>query len=106
MADILIKNIELPKKGHFLFQISSNGDVWVTNRNDEETGIIIAKAIEIPPHGDLTEKSAFWDMLHEICVKCNYSGDIDRYQNRCIWCKIKEAYEKVYQTPTILEAST
>ena len=41
--DIPINNVELPKKGHFLFQISAHGDVWVTNRNDEGTGIIIVK---------------------------------------------------------------
>lgn len=53
--DVLIKNMEMPKKGHFLFQISANGDVWVSNRNDEGTGIIIATAIELPPHGRLVD---------------------------------------------------
>ena len=64
-----------------------------------------AQAVTLPEHGHLTEKSAVWDMLHEICVKCNDSGDINRYPNRCVWCKIKEAYDNVYGLPTVLEAS-
>lgn len=91
MSDILIKNMELPKKGHFLFQISANGDVWVSNRNDEGTGIIIAKAIELPPHGRL--------------------GDLDRVRERlgddifiCYDCR--RLLDDVFDTaPTIVEAS-
>lgn len=100
--DILIKNMEMPKNYPYRLTLHSDGHV------EDHTGYSghgHYQAIELPPHEHLTEKSAFWNMLHEICVKCNDSGDIDRYPNRCIWCKIKEAYEKVYQTPTILEAS-
>ena len=92
MSDILIKNMELPKKGHFLFQISANGDVWVSDRNDEGTGIIIAKAIEVPPHGrciDADEYADQWD----------YSCGSGMYDERFILKTINEA-------PTILEAST
>ena len=64
--DVLIKNMGLPKKGHFLFQISANGDVWVSDRNDEGTGIIIAKAIELPPHGELVDRSKMKGAMYEI----------------------------------------
>ena len=103
--DVLIKGLEMPKGDEDVkLIINSDGSVhriigWAVSEK------MNAKAIELPPHEHLTEKSAFWNMLHEICVKCNDSGDIDRYPNRCIWCKIKEAYEKVYQTPTVLEAT-
>lgn len=99
MSDILIKNMEMPKDDEVLsLTVYPNGSVCLFMKE-------VSKAIELPPHEHLTEKSAFWNMLHEICVKCNDSGDINKYPNRCVWCKIKEAYEKVYQTPTVLEAS-
>ena len=104
MADILIKGMEMKDYPQSI-TINPDGSV-VKDTFGLHRPIDEWKAIEIPPHEHLTEKSAFWNMLHEICIKCSVSGDIDRYPNRCIWCKIKEAYEKVYQTPTVLEAST
>lgn len=102
--DLLIPNMELPKDRFTRMMLWPDGGVAIeVSPNNYEQ--LDDRAIEVPPHTKLTEKSAFWNMLHEICVKCNDSGDIDRYPNRCIWCKIKEAYEKVYQTPTVLEAS-
>ena len=100
--DILIKNMEIPKETQCCYTVYPNGRVVI-----HWDGKVLGEtsAIELPPHEHLTEKSAFWDMLHEICVKCNDSGDINKYPNRCVWCKIKEAYEKVYQTPTVLESS-
>lgn len=100
--DILIPNLELPLEERIQLSIYPNGVVVNHSTLDVNNR---RKAVELPPHEHLTEKSAFWNMLHEICVKCNDSGDINRYPNRCIWCKIKEAYEKVYQTPTVLEAT-
>lgn len=103
MSDILIKGMDMPKDTDSItVTIYSDGSTGIWTEQEMVSG---GMAIEVPPHEKLTEKSAFWNMLHEICVKCNDSGDIDRYPNRCIWCKIKEAYGKVYQTPTVLEAN-
>lgn len=90
--DVLIKNMELPKKGHFLFQISANGDVWVTNRNDEGTGIIIAKAIELPPHGRLVDLDAY----------------LKAYENMSDWeeYRVEEIEEYFKNAPVVVEAST
>lgn len=105
MSEILITGIEMPKEGEVLYLAITSGGV--VGRSEKALNYIPqnAKARELPPHTKLTEQSSFWNMLHEICVKCNDSGDINRYPNRCIWCKIKEAYEKVYQTPVVVEAT-
>lgn len=52
--DILIKNMELTD-GPITLVLYPNGDVdYLTQDNRYET---IAKAIEIPPHGDLIERN-------------------------------------------------
>ena len=89
--DLLIKNIGLPSKGNVLFQISANGDVWVENINDEGTGIILAKAIELPPHGRLVDAD-------ELKLKKKHSS-IEFCEN------IVSVFE-IDHAPTIVEAST
>lgn len=92
---ILIKNMEMPKKGHFLFQISANGDVWVSNRNDEGTGIIIAKAIELPPYGRLIDADKLEKAAEKMAVCDSYEYTIAH-----------EMVKKLLKiAPTVLEAS-
>lgn len=102
MSDILIKNMKLPKKGCFLFQISANGDVWVSNRNDEGTGIIIAKAIEVPPHGELVERS--W-LRGEIGNAFLDAGGFLNPNSEMYSPLVSKICDAVVNAPTILEAS-
>ena len=56
MADILINNMELPKKCHSLMvAIFSDGSVDYKDRDEMETHR--TTAIELPPHGDLIERN-------------------------------------------------
>ena len=78
MADILIKGLALPKHGNALVQLSSNGDVWVSNRDDEGTGIIIAKAVALPEHGRLIVADELLEKLERIVTPDDLTYTIAR----------------------------
>lgn len=53
MSSILIKDMEMPKEREsFNLTIKYNGTVL-----DTETGMQVAEAYEVPPHGDLIERN-------------------------------------------------
>ena len=103
MSDILIKNIEMPKEGGLVIEITKHGQVAQLFKGGSilRKGI---KAIALPPHGRLIEESKtrraitreLMDMRKGINPKFNDLFDV--IQTRC---------ELVLtEAPTILEANT
>ena len=71
MADILIKNMEMPKE-RIMLEIFPNGRVLEINPHNNARIPTEAEAIELPPHGDLIERSPLvqkikdeWQKIHE-----------------------------------------
>lgn len=61
---ILIKDMEMPtERESFNLTIKYNGTVF-----DTETGIKVAEAYELPPHGDLIERKAICLTNFEIAM--------------------------------------
>ena len=61
MSDILIKGMEMPKEREsFTVTIKYNGTVL-----DTETGMQVAEAYELPPHGRLIEDVAVREQIDE-----------------------------------------
>lgn len=94
--DILIKNIKMPKGDiPLVLIIASDGTVEEIDDSDEinETE---AKAIEIPPHGDLKDKNVIKDMIvKRLSIKSlDFLCEAERVVVKC-----------VEQAPTVLEAS-
>ena len=85
MADILIKNIEIPRNTPSRIYLFPNGTV---NLNGED---IDAKAIELPPHGRLGDLDALERKVIE-------EADYPSYE----WSR---AIDQIRNEPTVLEAS-
>lgn len=65
MSDILIRGMEMPTKENVVILISPNGDVWmIGNMPNEDTHLVKAKAVPVPPHGRLIDA----DALYEDCA--------------------------------------
>ena len=101
MADILIKGLSLPKKGNALVQLSANGDVWVSNRNDEGTGIIIAKAVALSEYGRLIDADAEIAKIKAFMKVLNKETESGRRQYHECDCVLRYLID----APTIVEAT-
>ena len=92
MSDILIKNMELPKEGGLVIEITKHGQVAQLFKDGSllRKGV---KAIELPPHGELVDRSKMKGAMYEI-----------------MQFPVEEAcamYEElIEEAPTVLEAST
>lgn len=95
MSEILLKNIEFPKEGTLTLVITSSGEVYRIPRKyyrNETVAITGSKAVVLPPHGDLIDRSKLHpDIYHDWNGFCVPEDD---YSAKCI----KNA-------PTVLEAS-
>ena len=94
MADILIKNMEMPKTGNLVVCISSDGTVTVPYDYTLhfETPVPQTKAIELPPHGRLVNLDDVYEAINrEIVPKGIFLSDF---------------YKAFADIPTVLEAST
>ena len=88
MADLLIKNMELPRT----VTIYPNGDI---DELIDGKYVTIGKAIELPPHGDLIDRDELLtDLADRICVDDMLDGI---YQ---------PAIDRINEAKTVLEAST
>lgn len=103
MADILIKGMEMPK-GNDVLIVDSAGtiaklDTWTGKR--EAINPLKVNAIELPPHWVLKDV-LFWERWvdDKICNKCP-KNSIDG----CLDCPLNTALGKLYELPTVLEAS-
>ena len=88
--DILIKNMEMPKEGGIVIEITKHGQVAQLFKDGSllRKGI---KAIELPPHGDLKDET---DIIHRIEENI---ADTDVAQ---------DIIGEILASPTIVEAST
>ena len=87
MADILIKNIEIPKDNKRVFLcIEKDGEVGVF---EEKKLIRFTEAHELPPHGDLKDMADIWDTVNKF-----FHGDCFEV------CKLIRKF-----CPTIVEAT-
>lgn len=80
--DILIKNIEMPKKMECL-EILLFHDGYTTYRVHERDEWTSTKAIELPPHGrlgDLDEMISDCDKMAEYCKKNGNMNGYDKWQ--------------------------
>lgn len=54
---VLIQGMEMPTKENAVILITPSGDVWMIGAMpNEDTHLVKAKAIPVPPHGDLIER--------------------------------------------------
>lgn len=85
--DVLIKNMEMPKKGDSLMlYVFPSGTVAYKGFHEEDTHR--TKAIELPPHGDLIERTK----VHEAVTQAYCLEDVPSIIDQLV--------------PTVLEAST
>ena len=86
--DILIKNMEMPKEGGLVIEITKHGQVAQLFKDGSllRKGI---KAIELPPHGDLKDET---DIIHRI----EKIADADLAQ---------DIIGEILASPTIVEAT-
>ena len=101
MSSILIKNIEMPKEREsFTVTIKYNGLVF-----DTETGIQVAEAQEIPPHGKLGDLDKLVDRLTDMEWGTREQNPPDDTFVNGIICGLNSAISEIrYYTPTIIEA--
>lgn len=97
MAEILIKNMEMPKDMSNPLHISifSNGSVWITHEGKTE-----AKAQELPPHGRLGDLDALAENIKDV-----YCNDCKRFKVMCKACKYGDILYEIEDAPTVIEAS-
>lgn len=93
MAEILIKDIEIPKKGNVGILIYADGSVEVCGKGALSKpiyGTPTTKAIEVPPHGDLIERDE---------LPLNHITDYNLEGHSVV------DIEDVLNAPTVLEAT-
>lgn len=95
MADVLIKNMEMPKEGcHHTLSIYSDGSVEIGRRNNY-------RAIELPPHGRLIDADAeikAWEHTKIVLKECDQKRTF-AFKEACIAAKV------LSDALTVLEAS-
>lgn len=93
MADILIKNMEMPKEGcHHTLSIYSDGSVEIGSRNNY-------MAIELPPHGRLIDADVFFRRVQKQTIKL--FGEKSKEYSYFL-----DILDMIKSAPTVLEAST
>ena len=81
MPDILIRGLEMPREDDLLcLNIHPNGDVTI---NLDLKCIPIARAVELPPHGDLIDRAALMEE-HAKAESAKYGNHFVAGDNRFI----------------------
>ena len=89
---IYITGMEMPMKENAVILITPSGDVWIIgDMPNEDTHLIKAKAISVPPHGSLIEK-------HDIFKLISAFPEVDQFLP-------VEFMKALYNLPTIIPAS-
>ena len=93
---IIITGLEMPtERESFNLTIKYNGTVL-----DTETGMQVAEAHELPPHGDLIDANA---MFKDICDSINEMTAIGvAVDGQWLWDKLNDALKNA---PTIIPSS-
>ena len=96
MSEILIRDIEIPKKGNVGILIYADGSVEVCGKgalSKPTYGTPTTKAIEVPTHGRLVDAEEVKKLLQ--------SGlSLDTYEDQAYVCSL------IDEIPTIIDAST
>lgn len=100
MTEILIKNMEMPKGGTLTLVVHPNGDVYL---GDVLKDVKIGKAIELPPHGELVERSWLRGEIGNVFLDVGGFLNPNSEMYSPLVSKICDA---VVNAPTVLEAST
>ena len=102
MSDILIKNMELPKGNDYLHLIIQGGKVHTAISCGHLTTdkLNVADAIEVKPHGRLTDADKLADEYMRYLIYCFPSMQVSTVNE--LVSAVKEA---VKIAPTVLEAS-
>lgn len=109
MADILIKDMEIPKACYW--RESKDGYVhtcFLAGGRCRASSYTLGKygvkpdscpLIEVPPHGDLISKQeTVKNLMDVMCEGCKHVDD-------CSWCAMAEYRRIVEDAPTVIEAS-
>lgn len=106
MSSILIKNIEMPKEREsFTVTIKYNGLVF-----DTETGIQVAEAQEIPPHGKLGDLNELYEKFARLeneamnALKTTTTGSVNWIKWSAILTERTGYKYDIADAPTIIEA--
>ena len=98
MAEILITGMEMPKEGFTRIMLWPDGGVAIeVSLNNYEQ--LDDKAIEVPPHGDLIERSSVYKVLDDRIDFYKEAGDDDNA------CNIVCVEGDIVAIPTIIGAS-
>ena len=90
---IIITGLEMPtERESFNLTIKYNGTVL-----DTETGMQVAEAHELPPHGRLIDARYIRDAIIQKWM--DKAGDSHMYK-----CGMEDAYEVIRNAPTIIQA--
>ena len=89
---IYITGMEMPTKENAVILITPSGDVWIIgDMPNEDTHLIKAKAVPVPPHGSLIE-------MHDIFKLISTFPEVDQFLP-------VEFMKALYNLPTIIPAS-
>ena len=89
---IYITGMEMPTKENAVILITPSGDVWIIgDMPNEDTHLIKAKAVPVPPYGSLIEK-------HDVFKLISAFPEVDQFLP-------VEFMKALYNLPTIILAS-
>ena len=92
---ILIKGMEMPTKENAVILITPSGDVWmIGDMPNEDTHLVKAKAVNVPPHGRLGDLDALEEKAIERS-RCGVSVNVLE--------KVITAYD-IETAPTVIPA--
>lgn len=95
--DILIKGMKMPTKENVVILITPSGDVWmIGDMPNEDTHLVKAKAIPVPPHERLIEGSKVLDIVSTWCP--DDDGSVGKVGD------LREMLDEIEALPTIIEA--
>lgn len=96
MADLLIKNVELPKSGAITLYVEASGKVRFQNAMGSTL------AVEVPKHGRLIDADMATNEIRKFfCGECSTKNDSDK----CWTCTVNSCIRLIDDEQTILEAN-
>lgn len=95
MADILIKNMEMPKEGSITITIRHDGAINVIGDMGSNLGRLVdCKAIEFTEHGRLCDFDKFYEYIdYYLCKNC---------EKACSDCDVPWIKKVISQSPVVL----
>ncbi len=73
---VYIEGMEMPTKENAVILITPSGDVWmIGDMPNEDTHLVKAKAVPVPPHGRLIDADALMLLRNMTRPNCEFVGD-------------------------------